>query len=118
MSYLIKMGTDADDIPQFCAECNCCYCGTGEGAKCYCSADGARFLIDIDGHDIDPTKEKPSWCKIQGKAETIFKCICDTKYWQYSNEHYQCTNCESKFPNVPKFCPECGAKIIAVREKN
>ena len=30
MAYLVKMGTDADDIPQFCAECNCCYGGTEE----------------------------------------------------------------------------------------
>jgi len=116
MAYLVKIGTDADEIPQFCAECACCY-GSGEvTTKCYCAAEGVRFLIDIDGHEIDPIKEKPSWCRIQGSAETVFKCICSTQYWQYNSEHYECQNCESKFERVTKFCPECGAKIIAIED--
>lgn len=115
MAYLVKMGTDADEIPSCCAECWCCH-GDIEDDRAFCSADGARFLIDIDGHEIDPIKEKPSWCRIHGPAETVFKCICSTQYWQYNNEHYQCQNCGKKFETGSKFCPECGAKVVAYKE--
>lgn len=116
MAYLVRMGTDADDIPQFCAGCNCCYGGTGEGSKCYCSADGVRFLIDTDGHEIDPAKEKPSWCKIQGKAETMYMKICPDDMWPYRHDHYECDNCHNKFSEMHKYCPECGAKVIIKEE--
>lgn len=115
MAYLVKIGTDADEIPACCAECWCCQ-GDIENNKAFCSADGSRFLIDIDGHEIDPIKEKPSWCRIQGPAETVFKCICSTQYWQYNPDHYQCQNCGKKFETGSKFCPECGAKVIAIEK--
>lgn len=116
MAYLVKMGTDADEIPACCAECWCCHGSGVVTTRCYCAAEGVRFLIDIDGHEINPAKEKPSWCRIQGPAETVFKCICSTQYWQYNPDHYECQNCGKKFETGSKFCPECGAKVIAIEE--
>ena len=50
-----------------------------------------------------------SECEKRPKGE--WRCICDTRYWQFTYEHYECTKCHYKGECKFKYCPSCGAEM-------
>ena len=45
-----------------------------------------------------------------------WKCICGTDYWQYTYEHYRCSECGIPAEGAFRFCPNCGAQMDERRE--
>lgn len=37
--------------------------------------------------------------------------ICSAQYWQYTYEHYRCTNCGLPADCAFRYCPNCGAEM-------
>lgn len=37
--------------------------------------------------------------------------ICDTNNWQYTNEHYRCSECLETSAYKSNYCPNCGATM-------
>lgn len=49
---------------------------------------------------------------IEVRPQGKWRCICDTRYWQFTYEHYECTKCHYKGECKFKHCPSCGAEMI------
>lgn len=45
-----------------------------------------------------------------------WKEICSTQDWQFTYEHYRCTNCGLPSECAFRFCPNCGAQMDERRE--
>ena len=67
-----------------------------------------RFVVISEIKKIPPV-EQP-----QGE----WRCICDTRHWQFTYEHYECTECHYKGESKPKYCPNCGAQMIKEVKKD
>ena len=85
--------------------------------------------------DADALKESIRWCQEQGSsydtywddileridaqptidAEPVRRGkwieICDTRDWQYTDEHYVCSGCLKTSAYKSDYCPKCGARM-------
>lgn len=78
---------------------------------------GMKFLAKMFGGNIDWfEEEKP---KVKKKRAKVGKwiCICSTQHWQYNWEHYKCSVCDCTNDCATFYCPNCGAKMNKIEDK-
>ena len=61
--------------------------------------DRARECFEKDMGEVEPVR-RGKWIE-----------ICDTRDWQYTDEHYVCSGCLKTSAYKSDYCPKCGARM-------
>ncbi len=71
------------------------------------NAHNEGFTYDQVFFAID---EQPTADVVERKTGE-WKCICSTDYWQYTYEHYRCSECGIPAECAFMYCPNCGTRM-------